>query len=51
METPGKQRGRWGETVMATVTYRADVIDDELVTVAFFPTVKNSLVCDNEHWT
>lgn len=50
-ETPGKKKGRLGETVTATVTYRAGVIDDELVTLAFFLTVKHSQVCDDKHLT
>lgn len=50
-ETPGKERGRLGERVMATVTCRAGVIDNELVTLAFFLTVKHSQVCDDEHLT
>lgn len=51
MVTPSKERGRLGETAVATVPYKASMIDDELVTVAFFLTVKYSQVCDDEHLT
>lgn len=49
--TPSKERGRLGETVTATVTNGASVIDDELVTVAFFLTGKHSQVRGDEHST
>lgn len=51
MVTPSKERGRLGETVTATVTNGASVIDDELVTAAFFLTGKHSQVRGHEHST